>query len=253
MVISAVTIANLFNGLNTNVWTGWVFFAVFIGIALVLLYTVSISFDLNPSGSDAVTQLIQAVYNSISPGWFVTPVWGNNTFLWPSAYFWFCLPLTICLALAPRYLAKAWKFGFAPDDFDIMRYISKKEPGRDIARDAQLGGGLKAMQRPGLSRRSSRTDSIVSGIGGRSSLDHRQASRTDMSTGERLMERGFDFSTEEQGVAMRRMQTSLSELRHSSRNLAAQVPQDQPKKKQHHIFSVGRGFLRRKSPTPQED
>lgn len=42
MVISAVIVTNLFNGLNTNVWTGWVFFAVFIGIVLVWIYTVSL-------------------------------------------------------------------------------------------------------------------------------------------------------------------------------------------------------------------
>jgi len=41
MAITAVMVANLFNGLNTNVWTGWVFFAVFVGIVLVWLYTVS--------------------------------------------------------------------------------------------------------------------------------------------------------------------------------------------------------------------
>lgn len=40
MVFSAVIVANLFNGLNTNVWTGWVFFAVSIGIILLWLYTV---------------------------------------------------------------------------------------------------------------------------------------------------------------------------------------------------------------------
>ena len=41
MVIAAVLTANFFNGLNTNVWTGWVFFAVSIGNALILIYTVS--------------------------------------------------------------------------------------------------------------------------------------------------------------------------------------------------------------------
>jgi phospholipid-translocating ATPase len=40
MVISAAVAANLFNGLNTRVWTGWVFFAVFIGIVLIWAYTV---------------------------------------------------------------------------------------------------------------------------------------------------------------------------------------------------------------------
>lgn len=41
MVFAAVLTANLFNGLNTNVWTGWVFFAVALGNILLWLYTVS--------------------------------------------------------------------------------------------------------------------------------------------------------------------------------------------------------------------
>ena len=40
MVFAAVITVSLFNGLNTNVWTGWVFFAVFLGIVLLLGYTV---------------------------------------------------------------------------------------------------------------------------------------------------------------------------------------------------------------------
>ena len=40
MVFSAVIAVSLFNGLNTNVWTGWVFFAILLGIVLLLVYTV---------------------------------------------------------------------------------------------------------------------------------------------------------------------------------------------------------------------
>lgn len=40
MVFAAVFAANFFNGLNTSVWTGWVFFAVFIGDILLWVYTV---------------------------------------------------------------------------------------------------------------------------------------------------------------------------------------------------------------------
>lgn len=40
MVFSAVVTVSLFNGLNTNVWTGWVFFAILLGIVLLLVYTV---------------------------------------------------------------------------------------------------------------------------------------------------------------------------------------------------------------------
>lgn len=41
MVFAAVIAVSLFNGLNTNVWTAWVFFAIFIGIIILWLFTVS--------------------------------------------------------------------------------------------------------------------------------------------------------------------------------------------------------------------
>jgi phospholipid-translocating ATPase len=53
----------------------------------------------------------------------------------------------------------------------------------------------------------------------RRSIDNRSASRTDMSTGLRSVHRGFNFAMEENGVAMRRMQSNLSVARQSSRNL----------------------------------
>lgn len=53
MVISAVFVANCFNGLQTNVWTGWVFFAVALGNVLILLYTVSQASEAN---CDGITQ-----------------------------------------------------------------------------------------------------------------------------------------------------------------------------------------------------
>jgi phospholipid-translocating ATPase len=43
MAISAVLAANLFNGLNTNVWPGWMFFSILFGIVLVWAYTVRVS------------------------------------------------------------------------------------------------------------------------------------------------------------------------------------------------------------------
>ena len=43
MVFAAVFTANFYNGLNTNTWTAWVFFAVFLGDVLVWLYTVSLT------------------------------------------------------------------------------------------------------------------------------------------------------------------------------------------------------------------
>jgi phospholipid-translocating ATPase len=40
MVLAAVMTADLFNGMNTHVWTWWVFFAVSLGIVLVWLWSV---------------------------------------------------------------------------------------------------------------------------------------------------------------------------------------------------------------------
>jgi len=216
MAIAAVLTANLCNGLNTSVWTGWVFFATFLGVVLVWIYT--------------------AIYSLISPGWFVTPVYGNDHFLFRSAYFWLCLPITILFSLLPRYLAKAWKFGYMPDDIDIVRWNRKMEPNRDLGHDAYFAAPLAAMRRSNSIRRSadihhntaragsrpsiaSRGDSVTTLEIRRPGVDQRSTSRTDMSTGKRSVHRGFDFAMEEGGVAMRRMQSNLSERRQSSRNL----------------------------------
>ncbi|PPQ86909.1 hypothetical protein CVT25_009795 [Psilocybe cyanescens] len=234
MAFAAVFAANFYNGLNTSAWTGWVFFAVFIGDLLVVVYT--------------------AVYNAISPGWFVTPVWGNNNFLFKSALFWFAVPLTVLLALLPRYLYKSWKFAFDPDDVDVLRYIYKKDPHRDLARELHDEGPLRAMKRPRPSSMVShgRTESVAS-LPVRPSMDLRSASRTDMSTGIRSMHRGFDFSTEENGVAMQRMQTNLSERRQSSRNLAT-VQESGPSRRTglRHVLSVPRHFMRKKGSNIKE-
>ncbi|KAH9484429.1 Putative phospholipid-transporting ATPase C24B11.12c [Psilocybe cubensis] len=234
MAFAAVFAANFYNGLNTSAWTGWVFFAVFIGDILVLVYT--------------------AVYNAISPGWFVTPVYGNNNFLFKSAFFWFGIPLTVLLALLPRYLYKSWKFAFAPDDVDILRYIYKKDPQRDLAQELHDDGPLRAMKRPRPASMASHghTESVTS-LPVRPSMDLRSASRTDMSTGIRSQHRGFDFSTEENGVAMQRMQTNLSERRQSSRNLATvQETGTTRKTGLRHVLSVPRQFMRKKGSNIKE-
>lgn len=75
MAVATVTIANAFNGLNTWAWTGWVWFAVSIGIILVWAYTVRMKYE--GTSIELVmlsTPFYQAIYSIISPGWIVTPV-----------------------------------------------------------------------------------------------------------------------------------------------------------------------------------
>ena len=179
----------------------------------------------------------------------MTFVWGNNNFLFKSAYFWLCLPLTVLLALLPRYIFKAWKFGFRPDDVDILRYISKMEPNRDLTRDPQTCNPLTVLRRPRPTSIYGRTDSVASLS--QPVVEGRSGSRTDMSTGQRSIHRGFDFSTEENGVAIRRMQTNLSERRQSSRNLADVPETGTPPHRRRdtisHVLAAPRNFLRRKA------
>jgi phospholipid-translocating ATPase len=164
----------------------------------------------------------------------VTKVYGNNNFLLPSPYFWLIMFLTIILAIAPRYIAKAVKLEYYPDDLEILRYNRKYHPERDLAKDAYMGNRLAEL------KRSTSRVSRASAPEGRPSMDPRMASRTDMSTGMRSVHRGFDFITEEDGVAMRRMQTNLSERRTSQIAL--------PRRKRSTIFrNIKQSMRRRKS------
>lgn len=60
MVFAAVFTANFFNGMNTSAWTGWVFFAVFLGDVLVLAYTVcDLSLDYSKVGSHFLYMIVR--------------------------------------------------------------------------------------------------------------------------------------------------------------------------------------------------
>jgi phospholipid-translocating ATPase len=148
---------------------------------------------------------------------------GNYYLLFHSVDFWFCIFLTIPLALLPRYIDKAVRFIFFPNDFDILRWIKKTHPDKDFAADPALGGKLKARHLGTQSQFEDESDarSMTSSLhpprrsfhSSRPNLreDWRSGSRVDMSTGQQIPNRGFNFSTEESGIAIRRTQTNLSE------------------------------------------
>jgi len=215
MVIATVFVVNAFDGLNTTAWTGWVVFAVTIGPILIWLFTV--------------------VYSDIAPGWFYTDVFGNNHFLFRSAYFWFANIFVLVLCLLPRYLAKAIKTLYWPNDVEIIRSFQKSHPNVDIQNHPLLGGRFKLynehgraishhtlQERPELHRRS-------------------MGSRTDMATGLQSVHRGFDFTTEEDGGSIRRMQSNLSS-RHEERQRSGQ--------RKAKLFSSLRRSMRRRGKSP---
>lgn len=207
MVISAVMAANLFNGLNTKVWTAWVFFSVSIGIILIWAFTVrSGTFLLITALNTNLTGIQQAIYSIISPGWFVTDIYGNDHFLFRSPLFWFGILITFILALLPRYLYMAWSFGFNPNDLDILNWNYKLRPNMDLIHEAYLRQGEKEEARPPITPVTPHSATSAGPLG-RPSM---HASQIDMSTGLRSQSRGYDFAQEENGVAIRRIQSNLS-------------------------------------------
>ena len=136
-------------------------------------------------------------------------MYGNNHFLWPSAYFWFSIILTFFLSLAPRYLYKSYNFIFNPNDLEIMRWAKKIDPHRDFAKVTHMTSQLGHLKPP----------APASATASRCSLPLQTTSRTDMSTGLRSTHRGFDFAAEEGGPAIRRLQSNLSAPRPSQTSL----------------------------------
>ena len=246
MVIGAVMVANLFNGLSTAVWTAWVFFAVSLGIVLVWGYTVSSSRFVGHvssmranvvsghlftyfTGLDLCTRIVRFTTRSFRRSLLTCDYSGNDHYLFHSALFWFSIPLVTLLSLLPRYLVRAYQFNVRPTEIDKARWVRKLDPSRKtreqlLGQPPPKGHGLAALA---SSRR-------PSGLG----------SRTDMATGIRSAHRGFDFSQEEGGVAIQRMQTNLSERR-------AHKMEERKKKdgrSRLRLFSIGRkDRARRKS------
>jgi phospholipid-translocating ATPase len=227
MAIGAALVANLFTGFNSTAWTAWLFFAVSIGLIVQWLFTI--------------------VYSALSPTMTVTFLYGNNDFLFTSAYFWLSLPLTIFLCLAPRFLFKAWKFVYNPGDLETFQYLQQKYPNQDLSR---FSGSLRVPDLSALkprtssaSRRSFRASSVASQEQlTRPYIDVHMRSRTDMSTGLISVDRGFDFATEEHGVEMRRVQTNLSERRLNNQKLASRTP-NKGKVPISNVLSLPRAFL----------
>ncbi|KAF8514068.1 phospholipid-translocating ATPase [Gautieria morchelliformis] len=245
MVVASVMVANVFNGLNTHAWTGWVWFAVSIGIILVWVYT--------------------AIYSLISPSAIATPVYGNQVFLFRSPIFYFSMFLAFFLALAPRFLFKAIQIQYWPTDIDILKEVRRSHPDLDFRDHLLLGGRNKGTETLSTadsspsSRAPSRSHSYpLQALGnGRPSMEAAGRSVTDMSLGGvQSTHRGFDFASEEGGVHIRRMQSNLSERR--VRALGAEGDKSDPRREngiRHRslaLFPSLRRSVRRKVQGPKQ-
>lgn len=158
--------------------------------------------------------------------------------------------LAVIVALAPRYIFRAIQTTYYPTDLDILRYNRKYRPEIDVTAGAYTGNRLAELKRSASrTSRTSRASRVsASGTQGRPSMDPRMASRTDMASGMRSVHRGFDFITEEPGgVAMRRIQTNLSERRTSQLNLS------RPRRSTTLLRTLRLSMSRKKRPTGHAD
>lgn len=118
IIIAIILACNLFHGLDQFSWNWWLLACVLFGPVTILLYT--------------------AVYSAIKPGWIWTYVYGNNHFLWPSAYWWFGILFTVVLSLIPHFLYKHYQEMFQPTDLQLLRFIDRRDPNHDFLADDQM-------------------------------------------------------------------------------------------------------------------
>jgi hypothetical protein len=97
----------------------------------------------------------------------------------------------------------AWSFGFNPSDLDILNWNYKVRPNMDLIRETHFDREDMEDRTPSPIT----PHSAATGPFGRPSM---QGSHIDMSTGLRSQSRGYSFAQEENGVAIRRMQSNLS-------------------------------------------
>ncbi len=136
----------------------------------------------------------------------------------------------------------AWSFGFHPNDLDILNWNYKVRPNMDLIHEAYLRNGeVEEARSPTTPATPYSATAAAGGPLGRPSI---HASQIDMSTGVRSQSRGYDFSQEENGVAMRRMQSNLSGI--------APSPLPQTKGRGNIMLRSLRHPLRRKHPSGEQ-
>ncbi|KAG9288261.1 hypothetical protein G9A89_021292 [Geosiphon pyriformis] len=111
MAITCIMLANLFTGFNMQSWTVFHYVTVIGSIALIYVYV--------------------AVYTQIP----ISDVYGFDEVVYGGAVFWFCMALTIVIAILPRYVVRYVQRLLKPHDIDIVQEICKQDPDHDFTID----------------------------------------------------------------------------------------------------------------------
>ncbi|WFD34996.1 P-type phospholipid transporter [Malassezia cuniculi] len=120
MLIAQAMVANLYCGIETLAWTWWIVFAVFIGPAILLIFT--------------------PIYAALDPETVWTYSYGINYTMWPSIQFWMGSVFCIFLALMPRILYEYFKMLFFPSDVELVRLLDIQDPKHDYINDPDMPG-----------------------------------------------------------------------------------------------------------------
>ena len=205
MAIGSVLIANLFTGLDARAWTWWMVVGIFLGPVLIFIFA--------------------PIYAAFGPNTIWSYSFGNNYYLYRSAYFWFLGPLCAIACLLPRFLWKTYRVNYRPTDIDIIRMVHKNDNKHDFVRDPYMPGRRAAeaygiaLPPPGGHARQSSTASAdglpethpLQPISSRASSTH-----YDMLTGEARPNRGYSFSQED--VSSRPEKSKKTQRRKSIRD-----------------------------------
>lgn len=247
MAIVGVFVANLFSGLNIDSWSWWVVFAVWIGPFLVWVFTAIYTiipptlYQTNIYGNDVFLFRAAACWF----GWAFTLIlallprylikYGNQN-LWPNDIDLMRLVRKyhpdVDVNTDPMLGGKLDITQRGPNEkgaeYDHSRLLTP-ENGDDIALHQFSSAGSPNNDTPTALRSSidrgrasfESTHPRPSFQSGRFGVQPsaRTGSQVDMSTGlHREASRGFDFTMEEHGVAIQRMQSRLSEVSKENRN-----------------------------------
>ncbi len=197
LAIASVLVANLFTGLDTRAWTWWIVFAVFIGPVLIFVFA--------------------PIYAAFKPNQIWTYSWGNNHYLYGSAYFWFTGICTVIVSLLPRLIWKMYRTSYYPTDIDILRYVQKVDNNHDFIRDPYMPA-RRAAEQYGMplppsgygqqAQEAGATDMAemhpLQPVQSRASSTH-----FDMLTGEERPNRGYNFSAEDASTTKQRRRHSI--------------------------------------------
>ncbi|PWN45004.1 phospholipid-translocating P-type ATPase [Ceraceosorus guamensis] len=184
MAQASVLAANFYTILWSNAWTWWLVCAAWFGPVIFFVFA--------------------PIYAALPPTLNWSYSYGNNHYLYYSAYYWFAGFLTVFLCIIPRIILRHVREVYYPHDMQVLRAIDKYDPKHDYIHDPGMPA-RRAAEEYGVALPEAAPHSAA--YGGQGDVEasypmhalqptQSRASSThyDMLTGEQRPGRGYGFS-----------------------------------------------------------